>query len=153
MATNGKSKAPKDSTDSPLKNDVPKMERVTDRDELVRLRDTEQRSWAQVAQAINVKSPGAARRLYTALVRPHSESVLEGRRSAGTKVTPVNLADADLQTIRDAITGITIVVQRTKDRTEDIKVAKVTSVKNGTVNFHDGDKSRAVKAEAIVATK
>lgn len=129
------------------------MDRVTDHDELVRLRDTEQKSWAQVAQAIGVRSPGAARRLYTQLVRPHTESVLEGRSTAKANVTPVNLADADLETIREAIVDKTIVVQRTKDRTEDIKVAKVSSVKNGTVNFHDGDKSRAVKAEAIIATK
>jgi hypothetical protein len=146
-------KAPKDTTDSPLKNDVPQAERITDHDEIVRLRDTEQKSWAQVAQAIGVGSPGAARRLYTSLVRPHTESVLEGRRSTGAEVTPVHLADADLHTIRDAITGNTIVVQRTKDRTEDIHVARVTSLKDGTVNFNDGDKSRAVKAESIVATK
>ena len=43
-------------------------------------------------------------------------------------------------------------MQRQGDKTETINVAKVTSVTNGTVNFNDGDKSRAVKAEAIVAT-
>jgi hypothetical protein len=42
------------------------------------------------------------------------------------------------------------VVQR-KGGTEDITVAKVTSLKNGTVNFNDGNKSRAVKADAIIA--
>ena len=61
--------------------------------------------------------------------------------------------DPDEATIREAITGKAIVVQRQGDKTETIHVAKVTSVKNGTVNFNDGDKSRAVKAEAIVATK
>src|SRR5688500_16720936 len=114
MATTRKAKDPKN-YDSPLKNDVPVMERVTDHDELVRLRDTEQKSWAQVAQAIGVGSPGAARRLYGQLVRPHTDSVLEGRSSARSDVTPVNLAKADLHTIRDAIVGNTIVVQRTND--------------------------------------
>lgn len=32
-------------------------------------------------------------------------------------------------------------------------MAKVTSVKDGTVNFNDGNKSRTVKAAAIIATK
>jgi hypothetical protein len=139
--------AAKDNTDSPLKNDIPQAE------VLARLRDTDQRSWAQVAQELGLGSPGAARRLYSQVVRPHTESVLEGRTSAGAQVTPVHLADANLATIREAIVGKTIVVQRTKDRTEDIKVAKVTSLKDGTVNFNDGSKSRAVKAESILATK
>lgn len=138
---------------APLGDDnAPKMEVVTNRDELIRLRDTEQNSWAKVAQVIGVKSPGAARRLYSQLVRPHTESTLEGRSAAKCDVSPVNLADADLHTIQQAITGNTIVVQR-KGGIEDIKVAKVTSVKNGTINFHDGNKSRAVKAEAIIATR
>ena len=75
------------------------------------------------------------------------------RWTAGAEVTPVNLGDADLHTIQEAIAGNTIVVQRTKDRTEDIYVARMTSLKDGTVNFNDGNKSRAVKAESIVATK
>lgn len=37
--------------------------------------------------------------------------------------------------------------------TEDIPVAKVTSVNGGTVNFNDGNKSRSVNAEAIIGTK
>lgn len=119
-------------------------------DQIADLRDTQQLSWAKVAEALNLGSPGAARRAYSSFVRPHAESVLPGRTAAA--LTPVHLADADLATIREAITGKTIVVQR-KDRTEDIAVAKVTSAKAGTVNFNDGDKSRAVKAEAIVATK
>lgn len=119
-------------------------EQITD------LRDTQLLSWAKVAQALGLGSPGAARRAYSALVRPHAESVLPGRTPAA--LTPIHLADADLATIQEAITGRTIVVQR-KDRTEDITVAKVTSIKAGTINFNDGDKSRAVKAEAIIATK
>ena len=119
-------------------------------DQIADLRDTQLLSWAKVAEALGLGSPGAARRAYTSLVRPHAESVLPGRTAAA--LTPVHLADADLATLREAITGKTIVVQR-KDRTEDIKVAKVTSTKAGTVNFNDGDKSRSVKAEAIIATK
>lgn len=138
---------------APLGDDnAPKLERITDHDELVDLRDNQQLSWAKVAEAIGVGSPGAARRLYSQLVRPHTESVLEGRSRGEAKVTPVNLADADLDAIREAIVGKTIVVQRAKG-TEDIKVAKVSSLKNGTVNFNDGNKSRTVKAEAIIATK
>jgi hypothetical protein len=120
-------------------------------DQLTDLRDTQLLSWAKVAEALGLGSPGAARRTYSKLVRPHTESVLPGRTPAA--LTPVALADADLATIREAITGKAIVVQRQGDKTETINVAKVTSVKNGTVNFNDGDKSRAVKAEAIVATK
>lgn len=119
-------------------------------DQIADLRDTQLLSWAKVAEALDLGSPGAARRAYTALVRPHAESVLPGRTA--TALAPVHLADADLATIQETITGRTIVVQR-KDRTEDIKVAKVTSIKAGTVNFNDGDKSRSVKAEAIIATK
>ena len=65
---------------------------------------------------------------------------------------PVQLANANLVTVRKTIAGHSILVQR-KDGTETIKVARVTSVKNGTVNFNDGNKSRAVKAEAILAIK
>lgn len=115
------------------------------------LRDEQSQSWAKVATALALGSPGAARRAYSVLVRPHTESVLPGR-STGASVQPVHLADADLDTVRQAIVGRTIVVQRAKG-TEDITVAKVTSIKAGTVNFHDGDKSRSVKAEAIVAIK
>src|SRR4051812_9280746 len=116
-------------------------------DAITDLRDKQQLSWAKVAEALNLGSPGAARRAYSSLVRPHTDSVLPGRTPAA--LTPVHLADADLATIRDAIAGRTIVVQRQGDKTEDIKVTKVTSAKAGTVNFNDGDKSRAVKAEAI----
>jgi hypothetical protein len=120
--------------------------------DLVRLRDTEQGSWATVADALGLGSPGAARRAYSALVRPHTESVLAGRATKGSDVTPVHLANAGLAKVRDAIVGKTIIVQR-KDTTEKIKVARVTSVKNGTINFNDGDKARSVKANAIIATK
>lgn len=120
--------------------------------QIANLRDEQLLSWAKVAEALSIGSPGAARRLYSSLVRPHDESVLPGRTPGDAKVQPVHLADADLDTIRDAIVGRTIVVQRAK-ATEDMKVAKVTSVKAGTVNLHDGDKSRAVKAEAIIAIR
>lgn len=119
-------------------------------DQIADLRDNQLLSWAKVAQALGLGSPGAARRAYSGLVRPHTESVLPGRTKAS--LTPVHLADADLATIRTAIVGKTIVVQR-KDTTEDIAVAKVTSAKAGTVNFNDGDKGRSVKADAIIATK
>jgi hypothetical protein len=121
-------------------------------EEIAAVRDTELVSWATVAQRFSLGSPGAARRAYSALVRPHTESVLPGRLPGTAKVTPVHLADADLATITEAIVGRTIVVQRAKG-TEDITVAKVSSVKAGTVNLHDGAKARSVKAEAIVAIK
>lgn len=120
-------------------------------EQITALRDTQLLSWAKVATALGLGSPGAARRAYSALVRPHKESVLPGRTT--NPLTPVALADADLDTIRAAIVGRIIVVQRKGDATEDIAVAKVTSLKNGTVNFNDGDKGRSVKAEAIIATK
>lgn len=120
-------------------------------DEIADLRDKQLLSWAKVAEALALGSPGAARRAYSSLVRPHAESVLPGSTKTGG-LTPVHLAGADLATIRDAITGRTIVVQR-KDRTEDIHVAKVTSVKAGAVNFNDGQKTRTVKAESIIAVK
>ena len=122
------------------------------KDDLVRLRDTEQNSWANVAAALGLGSPGAARRAYSALVRPHTDSVLDGRPQGEGKVSPVDLADADLETVRSDHLGRRIVVQR-KDGTETIKVARVTSLKAGTVNFNDGNKSRSVKLEAILAVK
>lgn len=118
--------------------------------QIAALRDEELLSWRYVAERLSLGSPGAARRAYSALVRPHTESVLPGR--SGGNVQPVHLAKADLDTVRDTIVGHTIVVQRAKN-TEAIAVAKVTSLKNGNVNFHDGDKSRSVKAEAIIAIK
>lgn len=122
------------------------------KEDLVRLRDTEQNSWAKVAAELGLGSPGAARRAYTALVRPHTESVLDGRPQGGAKVSPVDLTTADLDSLRETIGGRRIVVQR-KDGTETIKVARVTSLKAGTVNFNDGNKSRSVKVEAILALK
>jgi hypothetical protein len=122
------------------------------KDQLVQLRDTEQQSWAKVAEALGLGSPGAARRAYTQHVRPHNESVLASHTNSGAVITPVHLADATLAKVRDAIVGRTIIVQR-KDTTEKINVVKVTSVKDGTVNFNDGDKSRSVKSAAIVAVK
>lgn len=121
-------------------------------DQIANLRDEQLLSWAKVAEALNLGSPGAARRLYSSLVRPHTDSVLPGHSFGTAKVEAVHLADADLDAIREAIVGRTIVVQRAK-ATEDLHVAKVTSIKDGTVNLHDGDKGRSVKAEAIIAIK
>lgn len=120
--------------------------------DIARLRDDDQQSWTKVAAALGLGSPGSARRAYSRLVRPHTESVLLGRSQASGGLVPVHLADADLDAIREAITGRTVVVQRQKG-TEAIPVVKVTSLKNGTVNFNDGNKSRSVKAEAIIGTK
>ena len=120
--------------------------------DLVQLRDKDQNSWANVAQALGLGSPGAARRAYSALVQPHTASVLDGRPQGEGKVQPVQLADADLEAVREAIVGRRIVVQR-KDGTEVIKVVRVTSLKDGTVNFNDGRKARAVKAEAILTVR
>ena len=98
------------------------------KDDLVRLRDTEQNSWARVADALGLGSPGAARRAYTQHVRPHTDSVLEGRTTNGAGITPVHFAaNVSLTKVRDAITGRTIIVQR-KDTTEKVHVVKVTSV-------------------------
>jgi len=119
-------------------------------DQLTDLRDTQQLSWVKVADALGLGSPGAARRTYSELVRPHTESMLTRRNNAA--VQPVDLAGADLEGVRAAIAGRTVTVTR-KHGTEAIHVAKVTSVKNGTINFFDGDKSRAVKAAAIVAAQ
>lgn len=121
-------------------------------EDLTALRDDQGNSWAKVAQAFSLGSPGAARRAYSALVRPHTQSVLAGVGRSGGGVTAVHLTGANLATVRDTITGKTIVVQRT-GRTEQIPVAKVTSVSKGNVNFNDGTKSRTVKAEAIIAVK
>lgn len=119
------------------------------------LRDGSHLCWAKVADALKLGSPGAARRAYSVLVRPHTESVLPGRAAgaSGKGVQPVTFTDATtLDELREALVGRTIVVQR-GEGTQDIPVAKVTSVKAGTVNFNDGAKSRSVKATAIVAVK
>lgn len=68
--------------------------------QITNLRDDQLLSWARVAEALSLGSPGAARRLYSSLVRPHDESVLPGRTPGYAKVQPVHLADADLATIR-----------------------------------------------------
>ncbi len=120
------------------------------KEQLATLRDGEKLSWAKVADKLELGSPGAARRVYSKLVRPHTESVLP--KMAKASAQPVDLASANLATIQEAITGRTIVVQR-KDHQELIKVAKVTSLKNGTINLSDGAKTRAVKASAVVAIK
>ena len=118
------------------------------------LRDGSSLSWAKVGQALKLGSPGAARRAYSALVGPHTGSVLPNRAaSAGKGVQPVAFTDdTTLDELREAIAGRTVVVQRA-DHTETIPVVRVTSVKAGTVNFNDGAKSRSVKATAIVAVK
>lgn len=121
--------------------------------DLVHLRDEQQQSWAKVADALGLGSPGAARRAYSSLVKPHSESILEGRTTNGANITPVHFpANVGLAKVREVVEGRTMMVQR-KDGTEKVHVAKVTSVSKGTVNFNDGDKSRSVKAAAIVAVK
>lgn len=122
-----------------------------DADAIAALRDGENQSWAKVATALGLGSPGAARRAYSALVRPHTESVLPGRSAgAGKGPEPVDLAGLDKDTVAAAIAGRTIVVQR-KNGTEEIPVDRVTSVKGDAINFNDGDKSRTVKATAVIA--
>ena len=130
--------------------DEPKFEMVANKELLIHWRDEQQRSWASVAQEVGLGSPGAARRLYSALVRPHTESVLVVR--ATSKVEPLQLEDLAVEAVRTAIAGRTIIVER-KTGNEEIAVAKVTSVKDGTINFHDGDKARSVKAASVVAVK
>ncbi len=52
------------------------------KDDLVRLRDTEQNSWANVAATLGLGSPGAARRAYSSPCEaPHRQR--PGRSSAG----------------------------------------------------------------------
>ena len=133
-----------------MPTDQPHFEEVTNKDELIRLRDTEQRSWKAVADALGLGSPGRARRVYSAVVRPHTDSILVARSVA--KVEPVALDGLTVEQVRKAIAGRTIIVER-KNGTEQISVAKVTSIKDGTINFHDGAKSRSVKATAVVACK
>jgi hypothetical protein len=117
-----------------------------------KLRDEDHLSWAKVAEALSLGSPGAARRAYTALVRPHTESVLPGGSRSGSGLTPVDLAGMAQAKVADTIAGRTIVVQR-RNGTEDVYVERVTSVKADTINFNDGAKSRSVKAQAVIALK
>lgn len=120
-------------------------------DAIVAVRDEQQMSWPQVAKALGLGSPGTARRAYTALVRPHTESVLTRTTTRTAAVTPVDLAGMKLAELRDTLVGRTLVVDRGDDRTERIACAKVTSLKDGTINFNDGSKRRSVKATAVVA--
>ena len=121
-------------------------------DDIARLRDDEQNSWAKVANALGLGSPGAARRAYTALVRPHTESVLEGRTRSAANMTPIHLDGADLETVRKLIVDRTIVVQR-RDGTEDMYVAKAANLKGDTININDGNKTRSVKASAVIGVR
>lgn len=122
-------------------------------DEIAALRDEELLSWAKIAKRLGLGSPGAARRAYSALVRPHTESVLPGRTTSASDLTPVTVAGLDLEGVRDAIVGKTVVVQRSNGKTEAVPVERVTSLKGDTINFNDGNKSRSVKADAVIATK
>ena len=117
---------------------------------LVQWRDERQESWASVAQLAGLGSPGAARRMYARLVRPHTESVLNARVAA--KVLPMQFDGLSADAVRTAIAGRTIIVERIGSN-EEIAVANVTSVKDGTINFNDGVKCRSVKAVAVVAVK
>ena len=98
------------------------------------LRDGSHLSWAKVAQALKLGSPGAARRAYTVLVRPHTESVLPNREAGAAKRGCRTAGDLHRRNhpeeLREAIAGRTVVVQR-GDTTEDIHVMRVTSVKAG----------------------
>ncbi len=79
-------------------------------------------SWGKVAQALKLGSPGAARRAYSALVGPHTGSVLPNRPQGtkGAGVQPVAFTDdTTLDELREAIAGRTVVVQRA-DHTESI---------------------------------
>lgn len=117
--------------------------------DIARLRDEEQMSWAKVASALGLGSPGAARRAYTALVKPHRESILAGSTRNARTMKPLHLDGADLEAIKDLITEQTIVVQR-KDGTEDMYVAKITSIKGDTINVHDGTKARSLRVESVI---
>lgn len=121
-----------------------------DKEQLAILRDGEHLSWAKVAERLDLGSPGAARRVYSKLVRPHTESVLPGKAKGDAE--PVDFTDANLATLQERLTGRTIVVTRAHGQ-EQIPVAKVTSVKNGNINFNDGAKTRTVKAAAVVALR
>ncbi len=121
-----------------------------DKEQLAILRDGEHLSWAKVAERLDLGSPGAARRVYSKLVRPHTESVLPGK--AERDAEPVDFTDANLATLQERLTGRTVVVTRAHGQ-EQIPVAKVTSVKNGNINFNDGAKARTVKAAAVVALR
>lgn len=55
-------------------------------DQLVAERDTAGRSWAQVAINLGLGSPGQARKAYSALVRPHHESQMSGKRASRAAV-------------------------------------------------------------------
>lgn len=146
MTTTKKAASTKPATKAATKPAVTK-------ESLVQLRDHDQNSWAKVATALGLGSPGNARRKYSDLVRPHTDSVLANRNgSGGAKVTPVELSGANITTIRKAIVGKVIVVQR-KAGTEEIAVAKVVSLQGDTISLHDGNKARSVKASMIVATK
>lgn len=125
---------------------------IITKEEIADLRDGQLLSWAKVAEALELGSPGSARRVYSALVRPHTESILPGRSTKGSTATPVHLEGADLETVRATLVGKTMTVQR-KNGTEEIPVTKVTSLKGETVNFNDGNKARSVKAPAIIAVQ
>lgn len=131
-----------------------KEEADVTKEQLELLRDGELLSWAKVAERLELGSPGAARRVYSRLVRPHTESVLPGKAKASAQ--PVDLTAANLSQLQELLTSRTIVVQRVRGGTshqESIKVAKVTSLRNGNINFNDGNKARTVKATAVLAVR
>jgi hypothetical protein len=134
-----------------INDDQPEFRYLFSAEDIARLRDTEQLSWAKVATALDLGSPGGARRAYSLMVRPHTESVLD-RSKRSADLEPVTLDVTRIDLVKNALEGRTLVVERNGELV-NIPCLRVTSIKGDTVNFNDGDKSRSVKAAAVIGTK
>jgi len=96
-------------------------------------RDKDGLSWADVAKAVGLKTPGAARKAYEVLTgRSHASSVMTGKRAPrGSKSSAGMLRpqwdnDTDTDTITEAVEGRRIYVRRPlMTEPEELGVAKV----------------------------
>jgi ribosome-binding protein aMBF1 (putative translation factor) len=100
---------------------------------IAKARDTDGLSWRDVAKAVGLKTPGAARAAYERLTgRPHTASVMTGRRaprgsrSARGVDRPEWGNDTDPDTITEAVTHRRIYVRREfRDEPEEVAVYEV----------------------------
>lgn len=96
-------------------------------------RDADGLSWADVAKAVGLKTPGAARKAYETLTgRPHTASIMTGKRAPRGSRSSVGVLrpewdnDTDTDTITEAVEGRRIYVRRPlMAEPEELGVAKV----------------------------
>jgi hypothetical protein len=132
------------------------------------LRDKKQLSWKRVAEELGLGSPSSARRAYSELVRPHTESVIQGKggRPAASGDgdngwTPVDVTSCNtIAQVRDALAGHVVQVHAIRKsghvrRLDAVKVANLDpKATQPTVDLVGADgKAHTVRLDKIAAVK